>query len=83
VSTQDLLEVQAFQKSILHISPSFSRKVFTGVACVGAGIQGVFFTTYDIEGFEGKEHVFSDIQRFMRKWVDRSIYGIDNGEKKS
>eukprot|EP00934_Nitzschia_sp_Nitz4_P007668 Nitzschia sp. Nitz4//scaffold34_size148208//81741//84340//NITZ4_002985-RA/size148208-processed-gene-0.49-mRNA-1//-1//CDS//3329548810//7658//frame0 len=52
-------------------------KIFTGVACVGAAVQGVFFAEYEVEGFEGQDHVFSGIQREARVFVDRNIYGID------
>ena len=58
------------------------RKVFTMFATAGAGIQAVFFSDYDVKGFEGKEHVFTHVQREAREWVDRTIYGIDLKSKK-
>ena len=53
------------------------RKLFTAVATVGVGIQAMFFSDYDIEGFEGQEHIFTNIQKDTRKWVDQNVYGID------
>jgi hypothetical protein len=57
------------------------RKVFTAFATAGAGIQAMFFSDYDIQGFEGQEHIFSHVQRDMRDFVDRNIYGIELPQK--
>ncbi len=54
------------------------RKVLTTVSCIGIAIQGVFFTDYEIEGMEGREHVFSGVQRDARTFIDRNVYGIDS-----
>ena len=37
----------------------------------------MFFSDYDIQGFEGQEHVFTHVQKDARQWVDRIVYGID------
>lgn len=63
-----------------HLSnPQAQRtlKFITAVACTGVGIQAMFFSTYDLEGFEGKEHVFTHLQKDARDFVDTTIYGID------
>ncbi len=58
------------------------RKLLTAVATVGVGIQSIFFSNYDhVEGFEGKEHIFSHLQADMRDWIDRNVYNIDIGTK--
>ena len=50
----------------------------TAVACAGAGLSSMLFSDYDhVPGFEGREHVFSGIQRDARDFVDRNVYGID------
>ena len=49
----------------------------TAVATVGVGVQAMFFSDYHIDGFEGQDHVFTDVQRDARHWIDRNIYGID------
>jgi hypothetical protein len=54
------------------------RKFITAVACTGAGLQSVFFSRYEeIEGFEGKDHIFTNVQKDARDFLDRNIYGID------
>mmetsp|Transcript_20995 Transcript_20995/g.45749 ORF Transcript_20995/g.45749 Transcript_20995/m.45749 type:complete len:93 (+) Transcript_20995:119-397(+) len=61
-------------------SPQAQRtlKFITAVACTAAGIQATFFSTYDdVPGFEGKEHVFSNVQRDTRDFIDKNVYGID------
>ena len=55
----------------------FLRKLFTGVASAGALIQGVFFAEYNIEGMEGKDHVFTHIRSDARQWIDSTIYGYN------
>lgn len=64
-----------------HLSnPQAQRtlKFLTGVLCTGAGVHSVFFSSYDhVEGFEGKEHIFTNVQRDAREFVDRTLYGID------
>mmetsp|Transcript_92971 Transcript_92971/g.189403 ORF Transcript_92971/g.189403 Transcript_92971/m.189403 type:complete len:96 (-) Transcript_92971:358-645(-) len=57
-------------------------KLLTAVACTGVGIQSVFFSTYEtVEGFEGKEHVFTHVQRDARDFIDRVVYGIDRNQE--
>ena len=51
--------------------------MFTAFATAGVGIQAMFFSDYDIQGFEGQEHVFTHVQKDAGQWVDRIIYGID------
>eukprot|EP00980_Cylindrotheca_fusiformis_P026301 scaffold15772_cov162-Cylindrotheca_fusiformis.AAC.3 len=63
--------------------PKKNLKVVTAFATVGVGIQGLFFSDYDIQGHEGEEHVFSNVQRDTRKWIDRNIYRIDLEDKNS
>lgn len=61
-------------------SPQAQRtlKFITGVACVGVGLNSVFFSKFEeIEGFEGKDHIFTNIQKDGREFIDRNIYGID------
>jgi hypothetical protein len=54
------------------------RKFVTGVACTFVGVQSIFFSNYEtVEGFEGKEHIFTHVQKDARDFVDRQIYGID------
>ena len=53
------------------------RKLLTGVASAGALIQGVFFAEYNIEGMEGKDHVFTHIRSETRQWIDSTIYGYN------
>lgn len=73
-----------FKTDALHaklnqfISTGSLRKVVTAISCVGITIQGVFFAEYNIDGFEGQDHVFSAVQREARAFVDRTIYGIDS-----
>jgi hypothetical protein len=50
----------------------------TAVATVGVGIQAMFFSDYHVDGFEGKDHVFTNIQKDTRMWIDKNIYGIDD-----
>ncbi|VEU35924.1 unnamed protein product [Pseudo-nitzschia multistriata] len=53
-------------------------KFITAIACTGAGIQATFFSNYDhVPGFEGKDHVFSGLQRDARDFLDTTVYGID------
>ena len=52
-------------------------KLFTTFSCIGIAIQGVFFTEYNVEGYEGQDHVFTGVQKAARSFVDRNIYGID------
>lgn len=60
------------------ITPPFlNRKFITAAACTGVGIQAMFFSTYELEGFEGKEHIFTHLQKNAREFVDTTIYGID------
>lgn len=47
------------------------------MACVAVGIQGIFFSEYNVEGFEGKEHVFSGVQRSANEFIDRTLFGIE------
>jgi hypothetical protein len=54
------------------------RKVIAYVAATGAGIQAMFFSDYDVQGFENQEHIFSNTQTDMRNWIDRTIYGLDS-----
>jgi len=55
-----------------------SLKVLTWTACAGAGMISVFFSEFgEIEGFEGKDHIFTDVRRHARDFIDRSIYGFD------
>jgi hypothetical protein len=49
----------------------------TAFATAGVGIQAMFFSDYDIQGYEGQDHIFSHIQKDTRTWIDRNIYGID------
>lgn len=37
----------------------------------------MFFSDYNIEGFEGQEHIFTNLQKDTQQWVDQNIYGID------
>jgi len=64
-----------------HLSnPQAQRtlKFITVVACTGAGLQSVFFSKYEeIEGFEGKDHIFTNVQKDARDFLDRNVYGID------
>jgi hypothetical protein len=53
--------------------------LFTAVATVGVGIQAMFFSSYEIDGFEGKDHIFTSIQKDTSRWIDHHIYGIDPG----
>lgn len=53
------------------------RKVFTGFATVGVGINAVFFSDYEIQGYENQPHVFTNIQKEAREWIDRTIFQID------
>lgn len=53
------------------------RKVFTGFATVGVGINAVFFSDYEIQGYENQPHVFTNIQKDAREWIDRTIFQID------
>jgi hypothetical protein len=57
--------------------PLFCRKLFTAVATFGVGVQAMFFSSYDIEGFEGQEHIFTHLQKDTRHWMDQNIYGIN------
>lgn len=54
-----------------------NRKVFTGFATVGVGINAVFFSDYEIQGYENQPHVFTNIQKEAREWIDRTIFQID------
>lgn len=61
-------------------SPQAQRtlKFITAVACTGAGLQSVFFSKFEeIEGFEGKDHIFTNVQKDAREFIDRNVYGID------
>ena len=58
------------------------RKVAAYVGAAGVGIQSIFFSKYDIPGFEGQEHIFSNARSELVKWVDRNIYGISNRSQK-
>lgn len=61
-------------------SPQAQRtlKFITGVACTFVGFQSVFLSKYEtIEGFEGKDHIFTHVQRDARDFFDRNVYGID------
>jgi hypothetical protein len=58
------------------------RKVVTYIAAAGAGIQAMFFSDYDVQGFENQEHIFSNAQTDMRNWIDRTIYGLDSQNTK-
>jgi hypothetical protein len=60
-----------------------NRKVVTYIAAAGAGIQAMFFSDYDVQGFENQEHIFSNAQTDMRNWIDRTIYGLDSQNTKS
>jgi hypothetical protein len=64
---------------IMALTPQAARtlKLFTAVATVGVGIQAMFFSEYNIDGFEGKDHIFTDVQKDARNWIDQNIYGID------
>ena len=65
-----------FHHSIIFFS--IFRKFITGFACVTVGLQSVFFSKFeDVEGFEGKEHIFTHIQKDARDFIDQNIYGID------
>jgi diacylglycerol kinase len=63
----------------MALTPQAARtlKLFTAVAPVGVGIQAMFFSEYDIDGFERKDHIFTDVQKDARNWIDQNIYGID------
>jgi hypothetical protein len=61
---------------------AFFRKVVAYVAAAGAGIHAMFFSDYDIQGFENQEHVFSNVQKDTRHWIDRNIYGIEQTKSK-
>jgi hypothetical protein len=63
----------------MALTPQAARtlKLFTAVATVGVGIQAMFFSEYNIDGFEGKDHIFTDVQKDARNWIDQNIYGID------
>ena len=39
----------------------------------------MFFSDYDIDGFEGQDHVFTQLQKDTRQWIDQNIYGISSG----
>ena len=41
----------------------------------------MFFSDYDIDGFEGQDHVFTQLQKDTRQWIDQNIYGISSGTK--
>ena len=41
----------------------------------------MFFSDYDIDGFEGQDHVFTQLQKDTRQWIDQNIYGINSGTK--
>jgi hypothetical protein len=43
----------------------------------------MFFSDYDIDGFEGQDHVFTQLQKDTRQWIDQNIYGIINSETKT
>ena len=49
----------------------------TGIASAGCLVQGVFFAEYNIEGMEGKDHVFTNVRSEARKWIDENIYGYN------
>ena len=54
------------------------RKFITTAACVGVGFVSVFFSKYEeVEGFEGKEHIFTHVQKDARDFIDRNFYGLD------
>eukprot|EP00536_Pseudo-nitzschia_multiseries_P006011 jgi/Psemu1/286180/fgenesh1_pg.123_\ len=54
-------------------------KFVTAVACTGVGIQSTFFSNYDhVPGMEGKDHVFSHLQREAHKMWDQTLYGINH-----
>ncbi len=56
----------------------FVSRFLTGVVCVGVGLQSVFFSKFEeVEGFEGKDHIFTHIQKDARDFIDRNIYVID------
>lgn len=81
VRTTNELSSRSFGFSFVFL---FCRKVFTAFATAGVGIQSVFFSNFDeIQGFEGKEHIFTHVQRDMRDWVDKTIYGIDISSNES
>jgi hypothetical protein len=75
--TADIGYIASKLLMIVCVSLCTGRKVFTAFATAGAGIQAMFFSDYDIQGFEGQEHIFSHVQRDMRDFVDRNIYGIE------
>ena len=56
------------------------RKVATYVSTAAVGIQAIFFSSYDVQGFEHREHIFSNAQSKMRDWIDGTIYGIDDAK---
>jgi hypothetical protein len=60
-----------------------NRKLLTGVVTVGAFVQGVFFAEYNIEGMEGKDHVFTQIRSDARQWIDTNIYGYNKDGSKN
>ena len=50
------------------------RKLATYVITGATLWQLVFYEEYHIPGYEGK-HVFTDIQKAYRGWVDQKIWG--------
>ena len=72
-----MVSLSATQPVCLTVNAT-PRKLFTTFSCIGIAIQGVFFTNYNVEGYEGQEHVFSGVQRAARSFVDQTIYGIDS-----
>ena len=59
-----------------HANVFRCRRVFTGVACTGVALQAVFFTEYELEGYDG-DHVFTGVQRETRILIDKIFYGIN------
>mmetsp|Transcript_20205 Transcript_20205/g.55784 ORF Transcript_20205/g.55784 Transcript_20205/m.55784 type:complete len:89 (+) Transcript_20205:32-298(+) len=52
-------------------------KVASYVLATFGGVQAVFFTEYEVPGFEGQRHVFSGIQDTTRQYIDKYMYGIE------
>ncbi|KAG7356687.1 hypothetical protein IV203_001373 [Nitzschia inconspicua] len=63
----------------MSLTPQAQRslKLFTAIATVGVGVQAIFLSDYNIEGYQGKEHIFTNLQQDTRRWIDHNIYGID------
>lgn len=53
------------------------------MCCTAVGFQSIFYSNYDnVHGFEGKPHIYSDIQKVYRVFIDKTVYGIDTNTLK-